>query len=534
MSARSLAFVFCVLLHPVFALAQGNPTGAISGKVMDSAGLAVPGVTVSASSPAVQGARTAVSSDNGDYIVPFLAPGTYSITFALSGFQTQQRDGIGVVIAETATVNVTLGPAAVTETVEVQASTANEIGPALTVATTFKASQLELLPVGRTLNAAVLLAPGVQDNGPNGNIMISGATSFENQFLINGVVVNENLRGQARNLFIEDAIQETKVSTGNLSAEYGRFQGGVVNMVTKSGGNRFSGSFRTSFANDSWGTLTPFPGDAAVDKTVPTYEVTFGGPVLRDRLWFFSAGRFEKNEENLTASYTAYNYTRKDDEKRYEGKLTYALTTKHTAKAAYTKRRLDAINNSFGTIMDARSLYDNANDEDLLSLNYTGVLTDRWFVEAQYSARDDAITGSGGRLTDIANGTPIWDRSRGQARFNAATFCAVCGRGVEDRNNGNVLLKTSYFLSTPRFGSHTVVLGGDLYRETRENDNFQSGSSFRVQATGAVINGQDIFPILRGDNTTFIEYLPLVAPTQGNDIRTTSLFANDTWRLGQN
>jgi outer membrane receptor for ferrienterochelin and colicin len=531
MSARVFALVACVLLLPVLALAQGNPTGAISGKVLDTGGLAVPGATVTARSPAMQGSRTVTSSESGDYIVPFLPPGIYSVTFELAGFQTQQRDGVGVVISETVTVNVALGPSSVSETVDVQASTANEIGPALTVATTFKASQIELLPVGRTLNAAVLLAPGVQDNGPGGNIMISGAMSYENQFLINGVVVNENLRGQARNLFIEDAIQETKVSTGNLSAEYGRFQGGVVNMVTKSGGNRFSGSFRTSFANDSWGSLTPFEGDAAVDKTVPTYEITFGGPVLRERLWFFTAGRFEKNEENLTASYTAYNYTRKDDEKRSEGKLTYALTTKHTAKAAYTKRRLDAINNSFGTIMDARSLYDNANDEDLLSLNYTGVLTDKWFVEGQYSARDYAIIGTGGRLTDIPNGTPIWDRSRGQARFNAATFCAVCGSGVEDRNNWNVLLKTSYFLSTPRFGSHTLVLGGDLYRETRENDNFQSGSSFRVQSTGAVINGQDIYPIFRGDNTTFIEYLPLVAPTQGNDIRTTSFFANDTWRL---
>ena len=136
----------------------------------------------------------------------------------------------------------------------------------------------------------MLLAPNVSDNGPGNNIMIAGAVSFGNLFLINGVVVNENLRGQARNVFIEDAIQETKISTASISAEYGRFEGGVVNMVTKSGGNQFNGSFRTSFSNDAWSALTPFPGDENIDRIVPTYEATVGGPVSRDRLWFFAAG----------------------------------------------------------------------------------------------------------------------------------------------------------------------------------------------------------------------------------------------------
>jgi outer membrane cobalamin receptor len=107
--------------------------------------------------------------------------------------------------------------------------------------------------------------------------MVSGALSYENLNLVNGVVINENLRGQARNLFIEDAIQETKVSTGSISAEYGRFQGGVINSITKSGSNVFSGSFRISFTNDSWSSLTPYPGDQNIDDTVPVYEATSAG-----------------------------------------------------------------------------------------------------------------------------------------------------------------------------------------------------------------------------------------------------------------
>ncbi len=160
-----------------------------------------------------------------------------------------------------------------------------------TVATTVKASMIETMPWGRTLDAATVLAPGAVSNGPGGNIMISGALSYDNLNLVNGVNVNENLRQQARPLYVEDAVQETKISTGNISAEYGRFQGGVVNMITKSGGNSFSGSFRTTFTNDGWKSLTPYPGDANIDQVVPAYEATFGGPILRDKLWFFTSGR---------------------------------------------------------------------------------------------------------------------------------------------------------------------------------------------------------------------------------------------------
>ena len=81
-----------------------------------------------------------------------------------------------------------------------------------------------------------------------------------------------------------------------MSAEFGRFSGGVVNAITKSGGNRFSGSFRTTFNNDDWRAVTPLPGDRPSDSLVPVYEYTVGGPILRDRLWFFHAGRYENEK----------------------------------------------------------------------------------------------------------------------------------------------------------------------------------------------------------------------------------------------
>lgn len=256
--------------------------------------------------PSVPGARNAITSANGDYIVPFLPTGDYEVVFELQGFTSVKRTGINVGMAATRTLDVSLTIAALTETVTVTGQAA-EVVLTPTIASTFKKETLELLPVGRALNDAVLLAPGVAGNGPSGNIMIAGALSYESQYLVNGVVINENLRGQALSLFIEDAVQETKVSTGAISAEYGRFGGGVVNMVTKSGGNTFSGSFRTTFNNDGWRALTPYPTDETVDALTPIYEGTLGGPVLRDRIWFFGAGRYTKPEQSRTLAVTGLN-----------------------------------------------------------------------------------------------------------------------------------------------------------------------------------------------------------------------------------
>ena len=98
---------------------------------------------------------------------------------------------------------------------------------------------------------------------------ISGATSFDNVFMINGVDINDNLFGTANNLFIEDAIEQTNILTGGISAEYGRFSGGVVNIVTKSGGNTFGGSFRENFSNPKWIDETPRQKAATPPSTNP-------------------------------------------------------------------------------------------------------------------------------------------------------------------------------------------------------------------------------------------------------------------------
>ncbi len=328
-----LVAALAAIALPVFA--QGTPSGTISGQVTDPDGLALPGVVVTVESPALQGKRSAVTSAHGDYIVPFLPAGDYKVSFELSGFGSI-RQNVRVANAASVPLDARLALATLSETVEVTGATTGDFGQQAQVATSFKQDLMEKLPTARTLLAAVNLSPGVHATGPSGNVTMNGAMSYENVFMINGVVAQDNIRNTPFALFIEDAIQETTVTTAAVSAEYGRFAGGVVNAVTKSGGNQFSGSFRTTFDNDKWVALTPYPNDSRLDKIIPTYEATLGGPILKDKLWFFGAGRFNNQTVSRSTSTTNIPFDVGDDEKRYEGKLTYSLTPKHTFKGAYT------------------------------------------------------------------------------------------------------------------------------------------------------------------------------------------------------
>ncbi|HWW85809.1 MAG TPA: carboxypeptidase regulatory-like domain-containing protein, partial [Vicinamibacterales bacterium] len=283
--------------------AAQTTTGAISGRVLDSQGLALPGVTINAESPSLQGLQTTVTSENGDYLVPLLPPGTYKVTFQLSGFERQEKT-VSVAPTQVLPLNVTLGPAAVAETVNVVGRAADVLTQTTQVANNYSQELISTLPTARDISSSLLMAPGVHPSGPSGNFTIAGAMSFDSLYMVNGVNVNENLRGTPLNLYIEDAIQETTIATDGVSAEYGRFSGGVVNVITKSGGNVFSGSFRDTLDNDNWRAFVvgnsahPFPppgstvtADSKIDATVPQYEYVIGGPVAKDRLWFFNAGR---------------------------------------------------------------------------------------------------------------------------------------------------------------------------------------------------------------------------------------------------
>jgi len=517
-----------LLLATASGLHAQTPTGSITGRVTDATSLPVPGATVTITSPNLQGTRTAVTSANGDYIFPSLPPGPYTVTVELSGFATTKvtRD---VGAGQPVQVEVTLRQAALSEVVTVTAR-ADAFTNTSQASTNIQQELLQTLPTARTLLSAVNLSPAAHATGPNNAVTIGGAMSADNLFMLDGVQIQDNIRGTPFSLFIEDAIQETTVSTSGISAEYGRFTGGVVNAITRSGGDSFSGSFRTTFTNDDWRTTSPFDEPKGND-TVPTYEFTLGGPIVRRSTWFFGAGRFFDRTQANQTGYTRLPFSFDNDQKRFEGKITQAFGPRHNVRGAYTAIREEEVNNSWPSpqeVMDLRSLHTRQMPQDVLSLHYSGTLKPNLFVEAQYSSRQFSFENSGGTSRDIIDGTVLRSQQTG-AYWWSPNFCGVCG--PEQRDNQNLFLKGNYFLSTGK-GSHNLAFGYDTFNDKRQGDNHQSGSDFQVWTTDTVIENDTVYPVIAGNGSTYIINYPISQASLGTNFRTHSLFFNDSWAAG--
>jgi outer membrane receptor for ferrienterochelin and colicin len=527
----------CALLLALPVLSQGLPTGTLSGRVTAADGSALPGVLVTVTSPALQGARTTTTSENGDYNVPLLPPGDYKATFELEGFLAPERE-IKVSAAQSLRLDAEMAQATVSEEIVVT-GTYETISTTPQAATTYEKDFVEQLPVQRNMRETVLLTPGVAASGAGAaqtrGISIAGAQSYESLFLVNGVVVNENLRGQPFDLFIEDAIEETTTSVSGISAEYGRFAGGVVNTITKSGGNEFHGTFRDSLTNDDWISEVPdFKRKTVIDDVNDRYEATLGGWLMKDRIWYFAAARdFESVLTNTTVT-TNVPYPKGTDQQRYEGKLTLSPFQGHRLVGSYIKIDEDDLGNSFGNILDTRSLNDRVLPQELTAINYTGVITENFFVEAQYSERKFTFENSGSKFTDRINGTLLVNTIGGE-RWWSPTFCGVCR--PEKRDNKNTLAKGSWFVSTDSLGSHDLSFGYDTFDDVRVADNHQSGSDFRIFISNTIIRGTNLYPqlipndVVGKDNGTWIQYNPILQSSLGTSFVTDSMFLNDRWRL---
>jgi outer membrane receptor for ferrienterochelin and colicin len=528
----------CALLLALPVLSQGLPTGTLAGRVTAADGSAMPGVLVTVTSASLQGARTATSSETGDYNIPLLPPGEYKVTFELEGFLVPERE-IKVSAAQNVRLDAEMAPATMSEEIVVTGAY-ETISTAPQAATTYEKSFVEQLPMERNLRETVLLTPGVSATGPGGPqnraISIAGAQSYESLFLVNGVVVNENLRGQPNDLFIEDAIEETTTTVSGISAEYGRFSGGVVNTITKSGGNEMHGTFRTNFTNDDWSTDTPLTV-SKTDKVNKRYEATLGGWLLKDRLWYFLAGRdFASVVTNQTSVLDPKDrgvaYDKGLDQQRYEGKLTVSPFQGHRLVGSYIKVETDDLGNSFGTILDTASINDRQLPQELLAVNYTGVVTENFFIEGQYSERKFSFVNAGSKFTDLIKGTLLVNAGSGE-RWWSPTFCGVCT--PEKRDNENILLKASWFLSTDALGSHDLAFGYDTFDDLRLANNHQSGSDYRIIITKTLVRDGNLFPQLDPTNVgTFIQWNPILEEAKSTHFVTNSYFLNDRWRLNDN
>jgi hypothetical protein len=534
------------------AFAQGTQTGVLTGVVESTDGSRLPGVTVTVTSPALQGERTAVTDDEGAYLFRGLPPGTYRVRMTLAGFGDVERNVV-VALGGTATMNGTMAVASVTETLEVTAE-APSLLETPQVASNYRGEMIDTLAMNRNLAAIAELAPGVTDNGPNlGQVVIQGAFAYDNVFLLNGVDINDNLFGTAHNLFIEDAIQEVQILTGGISAEFGRFSGGVINAVTKSGGNTFTGSYRADFTNPSWRDESRFVKEGIAanrpgirpnrDDTTLIHMATLGGPIVKDRLWFFGAARREASVEsrNLTVVGNSYDYTL--DNNRYEGKLTGALSPNHNLQATYIRNSTEEANRaSINTTLsiDAATLVTRQLPNQLFVANYNGVLTPQLFVEAQYSQKEFGFRGTGGTSTTITDSPFLALGLTGgipnQSHYNAPYFSSL---DPENRDNQQYSAALSYFLSTGNIGRHDLKAGFENYTSSRTGGNSQSATGYVFRADPVAAGGQ---PVRDAQGRIMPNFVPGVSrienwiSLQGAEIniRTLSFYINDRWTLNEN
>jgi hypothetical protein len=290
--------VAALTLCPFAALAQ--TTGGIAGWVTDSSGAPLPHVTVEAIGPSLQGQRAAITAKDGTYRLPALPPGRYVVRATLPGFASVEKT-ISVGVDATATVRIIL-QLALRESVFVSGDTPFIDTTSTTAGKTYASNVLIHLPIDRNYADAVYQHPGaVADNGTSQGrslaVSINGATSAENQWSIDGVNTNNVMEGVQGKAFNNEAIQEIQVQTGGFPAEYGRFLGGMINVVTKSGGNEIHGGAFVYYDGSSLrasrkfveGEDSPLSGMRLADYRRTDWGASLGGYILKDRLWFFGA-----------------------------------------------------------------------------------------------------------------------------------------------------------------------------------------------------------------------------------------------------
>ena len=425
MGKKLFASAFALLLlltAPVFA--QSTTSGSLSGTVTDSSGAALPGVTIELSGTAMQGVRTTVTDASGSYRFVNVPPGeSYSVKANLSGFAPVSKTVARVYLGQEGQVNFTLR-AAVAEAITVTAEAPLVDVSKTTTGVNVTARQFESWPTARSFQQLTTLAPGVNiemgdsrsnqlANSPN----VGASSAPENNYIIDGLSTTDARYGTSGTNLTMNFVEEVQVMTGGYSAEFGRSTGGVFNVITKSGGNEFHGDVFGYIADDSWTSErigrqqkgTTFGNDVTDSKD---FGVSLGGPIMRDRLWFFGAYNPSRRtvdigEASPLIGDPATEYD--EDTDYYAAKLTFALNANHniigtafgdpTTQEGWLIRGLTAVP-AEATAAVRKAEIGSRN----FNVRYNGILTQNWLLEANIGRheRDNTL----GPATEIGRTVP--------------------------------------------------------------------------------------------------------------------------------
>jgi outer membrane receptor for ferrienterochelin and colicin len=302
MRFRNIALMFLMLALAMPAFAQ-EQRASIEGIVKDATGAVMPGVTVEAKNEAVGVVVTAVTDANGVYRFPALGPGIYDMTATLSGFNTASTADVPLTLGQIKKVDFTLSVAGVAESVQVTAESPLVDVKQSARSTSIRNEQIDLLPKGRDFSSLVTQAPGANNEGKLGGLSIDGASAGENRYIIDGIETTNVFSGAQGKNVITDFVEEVQVKSSGYTAEYGGATGGVVNVVTKSGSNNIRGNALFNWTGDALESGNrPVLRRGVLDNSKAEYQtypeddytriepgIAVGGPLLRDKMWFFGA-----------------------------------------------------------------------------------------------------------------------------------------------------------------------------------------------------------------------------------------------------
>ena len=375
---KSLLAVIIVFSLVTLLNAQlSRRTGTIEGVIADEGGLPLPGVNITVEGPTLQGKVTAVSRSDGTFTARGIPPGTFTLTAQLEGFQGFKNEGLVVHVGMTLTLNFTMKPAALQEQVTVIGKS-----PVVDIKTNkttliLDATTMERIPLNRNVFAAIAMAPGALPagnvGGTSSEFIVHGGTGISQTFDVDGV--NVNWAADYGIWFGElgyDSMEEVEVMTAGIPAEDTVPGGGLINVVTKSGGNSFHGQLQTYYTNEN---LSQFlfakeyykslglaqPGINIYDVE-PTLQI--GGPIFKDRLWFFTDlgfWRIARHSTFIPVTIQGVEYGTYDNWQNYlkgMGKLSFMFSDnlRGNLMVSYVKR-IDPQNGGTRTVPSAISEY---------------------------------------------------------------------------------------------------------------------------------------------------------------------------------
>ena len=385
---RSFGILVLALFFSAAAI-SAQETGEIIGRVADEEGVSLPGVMVTAAGPSLQGKRTALSAADGSFRLSLLPIGIYRLTFELQGFATVIQENANAKLGLTTAVDVTMKVATLQEQITVIAQA--PLIDKTKADTSFNMSSDELAKVpiqGRTIHEVLNYTPGVtgvrHDThwGVGGGGTEYGQGSFRgegasgNNFLVDGLSkrgADDNNSGVQVNY---DAWEEVQIISDGFSPELGSTYGGIINVVTKSGGNSLHGELGSLIWDHHLRASRQEQLAIAVEPVTSQYDVfgNIGGPIVRDKLWFFVSNNLWRKVEDMEASSIGWlaipSGRRRVNTNNIFGKLTYSPFQNHTFSFSGTYDSF--LNQSGGFGLPELHVKENYNDY-AYRLNYKGI-----------------------------------------------------------------------------------------------------------------------------------------------------------------